>query len=165
MFIACSSATLILFLSFPFATAMHHNVPAMFIFGDSLADAGTNNFIANTTAKANFPPYGETFFHHPTGRFTNGRTAFDFIGIFFSYLFAFSQLLIFNGCQILSLDDYIHLIFFISTATKLRLPFPPPYLNPQSDFSRGINFASGGSGLLDSTGNCLVSAKIDTCSF
>lgn len=93
------------------------HVPAMFLFGDSLADAGNNNFIPNSSAKANFPPYGETFFHHPTGRFTNGRTAFDFI------------------------------------ASILRLPFPPPYLKPRSDFSHGINFASGGSGILDSTGN------------
>jgi len=82
MFVAYSIAALVLFLSFPLATATNHNVPAFFIFGDSLADAGNNNFIANTTAKANFTPYGETFFHRPTGRFSNGRTAFDFIGIF-----------------------------------------------------------------------------------
>jgi hypothetical protein len=94
MFVAYSSAALMLLLSFPLATAINHNVPAMFIFGDSLADAGNNNFIANTTAKANFPPYGETFFHRPTGRFSNGRTAFDFIGIFFSYLFTSSFLVI-----------------------------------------------------------------------
>ena len=88
MFVSCSNAALMLLLSLPLATAINsYNVPAIFIFGDSLADAGTNNFISNTTSKANFPPYGETFFHHPTGRFTNGRTAFDFIGIFFfSYL-------------------------------------------------------------------------------
>lgn len=123
MFVAYWSAALVLILYFPLATAVnHHNdihVPAIFIFGDSLADAGNNNFIANTTSKANFPPYGETFFHRPTGRFSNGRTAFDFI------------------------------------ATKLRLPFPPPYLKPRSNFSHGINFASGGSGILDSTGNYL----------
>ena len=88
MFVAYWSAALImLFLSFPLATAVNsHNhtihVPAIFIFGDSLSDAGNNNYIANTTSKANFPPYGETFFHRPTGRFSNGRTAFDFIGIF-----------------------------------------------------------------------------------
>lgn len=123
MFVAYWSAALVLILSFPLATAANHDndthVPALFIFGDSLSDAGNNNFIANTTSKANFPPYGETFFHSPTGRFSNGRTAFDFI------------------------------------ATELRLPFPPPYLKPRSNFSRGINFASGGSGLLDSTGNYL----------
>ncbi|XP_056170080.1 GDSL esterase/lipase 5-like [Syzygium oleosum] len=53
---------------------------ALFIFGDSINDAGTNNYI-NTTAdfRANFPPYGETFFHHPTGRFSDGRLIADFI--------------------------------------------------------------------------------------
>ncbi|XP_056170074.1 GDSL esterase/lipase 2-like isoform X2 [Syzygium oleosum] len=56
-----------------------HDV-ALFVFGDSLNDAGTNNYI-NTTAsfRANFPPYGETFFHYPTGRFTDGRLIADFI--------------------------------------------------------------------------------------
>eukprot|EP00253_Pinus_taeda_P025137 PITA_25137 len=112
-----------LILYFPLATAINIPVPAIFIFGDSLADAGTNNFIANTTDKANFPPYGETFFHRPTGRFSNGRTAYDFI------------------------------------AAQLRLPFQPPYLNPQSNFSQGINFASAGSGILDSTANYLALYK------
>ncbi|KAL3723516.1 hypothetical protein ACJRO7_035661 [Eucalyptus globulus] len=53
---------------------------ALFIFSDILNDAGTNNYI-NTTAffKANFSPYGETFFHYPTGRFTDGRIMADFI--------------------------------------------------------------------------------------
>ncbi|KAF7847303.1 hypothetical protein BT93_L3104 [Corymbia citriodora subsp. variegata] len=53
---------------------------ALFIFGNSLNDAGTNNYI-NTTAdfRANFPPYGETFFHRPTGRFSDGRLIADFI--------------------------------------------------------------------------------------
>ncbi|KAH9321172.1 hypothetical protein KI387_015811, partial [Taxus chinensis] len=36
--------------------------------------------------------------------------------------------------------------------SRLRLPFPPPYLKPGANFSKGINFASGGSGLLLSTG-------------
>ncbi|XP_030466631.2 GDSL esterase/lipase 5-like [Syzygium oleosum] len=53
---------------------------ALFIFGDSINDAGTNNYI-NTTAffRANFPPYGETFFRYPTGRFSDGRLIVDFI--------------------------------------------------------------------------------------
>ncbi|KAF7846958.1 hypothetical protein BT93_L3539 [Corymbia citriodora subsp. variegata] len=53
---------------------------ALFIFGDSINDAGTNNYI-NTTAnfRANFPPYGETFFRYPTGRFSDGRLMVDFI--------------------------------------------------------------------------------------
>lgn len=93
--------------------------PALFVFGDSLADAGNNNFIPKCAARADFPPYGMSFFGHPTGRFTNGRTAIDFI------------------------------------ATYLGLPFPSPYFDPQANFSTGINFASGGSGLLDSTGQDL----------
>ncbi|KAH9312740.1 hypothetical protein KI387_027775, partial [Taxus chinensis] len=94
--------------------------PAMFVFGDSLADAGNNNFISGCTVRANFTPYGISFFPRPTGRFTNGRTAFDFV------------------------------------ATYLRLPFPPPFLELGAKFSFGINFASAGSGLLDSTGNSEV---------
>lgn len=55
------------------------HVPAIFVFGDSLADAGTNTFIPQVTVRADFPPYGKTFFWKPTGRFTNGRTIVDFI--------------------------------------------------------------------------------------
>ncbi|KAK3413597.1 hypothetical protein EUGRSUZ_I02144, partial [Eucalyptus grandis] len=56
------------------------NDVALFIFGDALNDAGTNNYI-NTTAffRANFSPYGETFFLYPTGRITDGRIMADFI--------------------------------------------------------------------------------------
>jgi hypothetical protein len=54
---------------------------ALFVFGDSLFDVGNNNYI-NTTAdgRANYSPYGETFFNYPTGRFSNGRVIPDFIG-------------------------------------------------------------------------------------
>jgi len=55
-------------------------VPAIFAFGASLADAATNNFLPQATARADFPPYGKTFFKKPTGRFTNGRNAVDFVG-------------------------------------------------------------------------------------
>ena len=40
----------------------------------------------------------------------------------------------------------------------MGLPFPSPFLDPQANFSTGINFASGGSGLLDSTNKEMVSA-------
>ncbi|XP_059071461.1 GDSL esterase/lipase 6-like [Cryptomeria japonica] len=103
------------------------HVPAMFIFGDSLADAGTNNFIPNCTARADFSPYGVSSFLNPTGRFTNGLTVFDFI----------------------ERDA------FVIAATQLELPLIPPYRElpfNQSIYSYGANFASGGSGLLDSTG-------------
>lgn len=56
-------------------------VPALYVFGDSTVDCGTNNYI-NTTQdfRGNFPPYGQDFFHRPTGRFSNGRVIVDFIG-------------------------------------------------------------------------------------
>lgn len=56
----------------------------LFIFGDSIYDAGNNNYI-NTTVMANYWPYGETFFKYPTGRFSDGRIIPDFIGMSFPY--------------------------------------------------------------------------------
>ncbi|KAJ6991492.1 GDSL esterase/lipase 4-like [Populus alba x Populus x berolinensis] len=53
---------------------------AMFIFGDSIFDAGNDNYInLSVSDRANYWPYGETFFHFPTGRFTDGRLIVDFI--------------------------------------------------------------------------------------
>ncbi|KAG7997303.1 hypothetical protein I3843_01G205200 [Carya illinoinensis] len=54
---------------------------ALFIFGDSFFDAGNNNYI-NTTFRANYYPYGETFFNYPTGRSSDGRIIPDFIAEF-----------------------------------------------------------------------------------
>ncbi|XP_027117555.1 GDSL esterase/lipase 1 [Coffea arabica] len=64
--------------------ALHPKSPvALIVFGDSLFDPGNNNYIKTTTTfQANFPPYGETYFKSPTGRFTNGRTIPDFIAEF-----------------------------------------------------------------------------------
>ncbi|MCI26738.1 GDSL esterase/lipase, partial [Trifolium medium] len=54
-------------------------VPAIIVFGDSSVDAGNNNFIS-TVARSNFQPYGRDFMGgKPTGRFSNGRIATDFI--------------------------------------------------------------------------------------
>lgn len=56
-------------------------VASLFIFGDSILDAGNNNYINTTTLdQANFWPYGETFFKYPTGRFSDGRLVSDFMG-------------------------------------------------------------------------------------
>lgn len=51
-------------------------VPAMFVFGDSLIDVGNNNYLSSI-AKANYYPYGIDFFQGPTGRFCNGKTVID----------------------------------------------------------------------------------------
>lgn len=54
-------------------------VPAIIVFGDSSVDTGNNNFIP-TIARSNFWPYGLDYDDGlPTGRFSNGRLATDFI--------------------------------------------------------------------------------------
>lgn len=58
-------------------------VPAIFVFGDSLVDAGNNNYIVSLS-KANYVPNGVDF-GKPTGRYTNGRTIIDIIGKCFCF--------------------------------------------------------------------------------
>lgn len=53
---------------------------ANFIFGDSLVEAGNNDYIVSLS-KANYPPNGIDF-GSPTGRYTNGRTIVDILGKF-----------------------------------------------------------------------------------
>ncbi|MBA0623151.1 hypothetical protein Godav_008634 [Gossypium davidsonii] len=81
-------ASLRLFLCFFLFTASSVNIVcsrslqkdhiALFVFGDSVYDPGNNNYI-DTIARANYYPYGETFFKYPTGRFSDGRLIPDFI--------------------------------------------------------------------------------------
>lgn len=60
--------------------ASKNNVSCILVFGDSSVDPGNNNILP-TTMKGNFLPYGMNFFGgRPTGRFSNGRLATDFIG-------------------------------------------------------------------------------------
>lgn len=61
------------------APGSEHHV-AFFIFGDSISDVGNNNYLPYAP-KVNFWPYGETFFHYPTGRSCDGRLLVDFIGV------------------------------------------------------------------------------------
>ncbi|MBA0783552.1 hypothetical protein Gotri_001249 [Gossypium trilobum] len=54
-------------------------VPAIIVFGDSTVDPGNNNQVS-TVLKSNFEPYGRDYYGgQPTGRFSNGRIATDFI--------------------------------------------------------------------------------------
>lgn len=55
------------------------NIPAMFVFGDSLVDDGNNNYMTTSLAKANYYPYGIDFYQGATGRFTNGKTVVDLL--------------------------------------------------------------------------------------
>lgn len=64
----------------PVAESSFPRVPALFVFGDSSVDCGTNNFLG-TLARADRLPYGRDFdTHQPTGRFSNGRIPVDFLG-------------------------------------------------------------------------------------
>ena len=60
----------------------HSAVSAILVFGDSTVDPGNNNYV-KTVFRSNFQPYGRDFLNQkPTGRFTNGRTAVDILGLF-----------------------------------------------------------------------------------
>ncbi|CAN8324738.1 unnamed protein product [Cochlearia groenlandica] len=107
-------------------------IPASFVFGDSLVDAGNNNYLA-TLSKANYDPNGIDF-GSATGRFTNGRTIVDIV------------------IQALGSEE-----------------LTPPYLAPTTRGSmilNGVNYASGGGGILNSTGKLFgerinVDAQLD----
>ncbi|CAA7052296.1 unnamed protein product [Microthlaspi erraticum] len=111
------------------------SVPAIFTFGDSIFDVGNNHFIKNCTAQADFPPYGSSFFHRPTGRFTNGRLVNDFISQFIGLPLQ---------------KPFLELQIQILNGTLKQFP------------SNGINFASGGSGLLRDTNKNMFVTPIQT---
>ncbi|KAJ4791733.1 GDSL esterase/lipase [Rhynchospora pubera] len=50
-----------------------------FVFGDSISDNGNWLHYAVPPGPVARLPYGETFFKHPTGRFSDGRLIIDFI--------------------------------------------------------------------------------------
>jgi len=85
----CSTLASLLFLlvsliDYHGEAAGSNGLGASFIFGDSLVDAGNNNYLS-TLSKANIPPNGIDFKAtggNPTGRYTNGRTIGDIIGKF-----------------------------------------------------------------------------------
>jgi hypothetical protein len=61
----------------------HRRYHSIFNFGDSFADTG-NKPVAYAwyplPSNVMRPPYGETFFGHPTGRSSDGRLILDLIG-------------------------------------------------------------------------------------
>ena len=58
------------------------NFLAIFNFGDSNSDTGG---LFATSLKTPTPPYGETYFHKPAGRFSDGRLMMDFMGMYLVY--------------------------------------------------------------------------------
>jgi len=71
-------------LLLPLASSTHSyhpkQIPAIYVFGDSLVDSGNNNYLP-IQSNAKFPPYGIDFGGgKPTGRNTNGKTVVDYLG-------------------------------------------------------------------------------------
>ncbi|CAI0545078.1 unnamed protein product [Linum tenue] len=52
---------------------------SLFTFGDSATATGIYNTPGAEPHRCSQPPYGETYFHKPTGRCTDGRTIVDFL--------------------------------------------------------------------------------------
>ncbi|CAM8914771.1 unnamed protein product [Rhodiola kirilowii] len=68
---------LALLVSLSDAKPIELNQPAMFNFGDSNSDTG--NIIAVGIGDPLDPPYGQSFFNAPSGRFSDGRLIIDFL--------------------------------------------------------------------------------------
>jgi hypothetical protein len=148
--IYCSSVLIAaLLLVVPSSAVVPH---AFFIFGDSLVDAGNNDYLV-TLSKANAPPYGVDFAFsggEPTGRFTNGMTIADIMGNV--------------KCESF-MSNFDCIQYLTSSSTTLsgealgQKSLAPPYLAPNSSAavaSSGINYGSGSSGIFDDTGSFYV---------
>ncbi|KAF7831298.1 GDSL esterase/lipase [Senna tora] len=95
--------------------------PALYVFGDSLVDVGNNNYLKLSIAKANHYPYGIDFpTKKPTGRFSNGKNAADFIA---------------EELGLASSPPYLSLV------SKAN--------NNNASLFDGVSFASAGAGIFD----------------
>lgn len=76
---ACTfrNLTLLLTICFPLVTSIDFNYPAVFNFGDSNSDTG--DLLAAGIGDILDPPYGQTYFRKPSGRFCDGRLIIDFL--------------------------------------------------------------------------------------
>ncbi|XP_062149835.1 esterase-like [Alnus glutinosa] len=109
--------------------------PAIFNFGDSNSDTGG----LSATLITPTPPYGETYFHMPAGRFSDGRLMIDFMAksVGLPYLSAYLDSLGTN---------FRHGANFATAASTIRLPariipgggFSPFYLDIQ--YSQFVQF-------------------------
>lgn len=71
---------LVITVSAPLFTAACSSYSSIFSFGDSIADTGNLYLISQPPSDhCFFPPYGQTYFHHPSGRCSDGRLIIDFI--------------------------------------------------------------------------------------
>ncbi|CAI0394330.1 unnamed protein product [Linum tenue] len=114
--------------------------PAVYVFGDSLFDVGTNNYVkfADVQVKANFPFYGIDFPHSlPTGRFSNGFNLAD-------------QIVKKMGFR-RSPPPFLSLVAGGKCSPKFN-----------QTIIKGVNFASAGSGIFASTGSKFIVVPLKT---
>nr|GLL45843.1 GDSL esterase/lipase At1g28580-like [Ipomoea trifida] len=90
-------------------------------FGDSLADTGNFIRMSNPENKGATPPYGETFFHRPTGRFSDGRLIIDFIARSLGLPFLRPYLSAENGEEESNFEEGVN--FAVAGATALHISF------------------------------------------
>ncbi|KAK9034881.1 hypothetical protein V6N11_076936 [Hibiscus sabdariffa] len=122
---SCIPHLLVVFLSLAVSLAAATEPPTVYIFGDSTLDVGTNDLIPESEARADVLFNGIDFpYSESTGRFSNGLNAAD-------------EIVMLMGLK----------------------RSPPPFLrlvqNPSTfkkNILKGANFASGGSGILNTTG-------------
>nr|XP_043620486.1 GDSL esterase/lipase 6-like [Erigeron canadensis] len=129
LFLAAFLAALALANAYHVKPGIAHHVKSIFVFGDSQFDAGNNKYIKHCGLQANYTPYGMSYFHTPTGRFTNGRTVADFISQYLGIKFQKPYQEVYR-----KLVHHSH---------HIRKTMP----------DNGLNFASAGSGLLPDTNN------------
>ncbi|KAE8655010.1 UPF0548 protein [Hibiscus syriacus] len=121
---SCISRLLVVFLSL--AVSLAAPPPAVYIFGDSTLDVGTNDLIPECQARADVAFNGIDFpYSEPTGRFSNGLNTAD-------------EIVMLMGLK-RSPPPFLRLVQNMSTFKKNIL--------------NGANFASGGSGILNTTGH------------
>ncbi|KAM7252464.1 hypothetical protein ACFE04_024347 [Oxalis oulophora] len=93
---------------------------SLFIFGDSLADVGNNNYLPFSVLKANFAHNGIDFpTKKATGRFSNGKNTADFI----AERMGLASPPAYRSLDLTNQND--------------------------SSYLKGVNFASGGAGIMD----------------
>ncbi|CAN6975536.1 unnamed protein product [Brassica rapa subsp. trilocularis] len=92
-------------------------------FGDSIADTGNLLDLSdpNHFPHVAFPPYGETFFHHPTGHETNRRITDSYILLFPSEFLGFPILPPFYGPPNANFEKVVN--FAVGEATALERSF------------------------------------------
>ncbi|KAK9936549.1 hypothetical protein M0R45_013385 [Rubus argutus] len=95
---------------------------SIFSFGDSITDTG-NLYISshNRSFHFFFPPYGETYFHRPTGRCSDGRLIIDFIAEFLGLPHVRPYLELKSNLSAQNLDGGVN--FAVIGATALDVAF------------------------------------------